>query len=331
VGSIAWNTTTGAVTSGTGFAITEKGIIGAQAGATKLAILTDGTATFGGTLSAAGGTLGTITGGTIDIGTGGTSWHVDSSGNMWSGNAAFGSAPFRVSNTGALTASSGTFSGSLTGASGTITGATLQTSAAASANRVVLDSGGFRVFDTAGSTAIVSMGGYSTVSSVSIINAGANSGLSVSGTASGAMVVGANSGTGTAVRGASTSGVGVLGECSTNGMGGDFNYAGGTRTVLSGMHSGSVRGVHTQGTIVSTLATGTAPIDVTSTTLCPNLRAASLGNAGNSYTFEGGSQAGSATVAFPGNNKPGPTSGLSNGWVKLTIDSTVLWIPAWGN
>lgn len=56
------------------------------------------------TLSAIVANLGAITGGSIDIGTGTTSWHVDAQGNMWIGAAAFASAPFRVSNTGAVVA-----------------------------------------------------------------------------------------------------------------------------------------------------------------------------------------------------------------------------------
>lgn len=55
-------------------------------------------------LSAIAANLGAITGGSIDIGTGATSWHVDALGNMWIGAAAFASAPFRVTNAGAVVA-----------------------------------------------------------------------------------------------------------------------------------------------------------------------------------------------------------------------------------
>jgi hypothetical protein len=68
-----------------------------------------------GTLSAITANLGAITAGSIDIGTGATSLHFDALGNLWIGAAAFGSAPFRVTNTGAMTALSGTFGGALTG------------------------------------------------------------------------------------------------------------------------------------------------------------------------------------------------------------------------
>lgn len=79
---------------------------------------------------------GAVTASALDIGgADSTSWHVDSSGNMWLGDAAFASAPFKVSSAGALTttnatitgtvnATAGTFSGTIT-ASGTISGGTI--------------------------------------------------------------------------------------------------------------------------------------------------------------------------------------------------------------
>jgi hypothetical protein len=54
-----------------------------------------------GSLSAISANLGQITAGSIDIGTGATSWHVDTTGNQWAGNASYASAPYRVSNAGA--------------------------------------------------------------------------------------------------------------------------------------------------------------------------------------------------------------------------------------
>ncbi len=51
--------------------------------------------------------IGAISGGTIDIGgADATSFHVDANGNLWLGNALFASAPFKVSNAGAMTAQS---------------------------------------------------------------------------------------------------------------------------------------------------------------------------------------------------------------------------------
>jgi hypothetical protein len=68
-----------------------------------------------GTLSAISANLGAITGGSIDIGSGATSWHVDATGNQWAGAAGYGSAPFRVSNAGAVTATNATLTGALMG------------------------------------------------------------------------------------------------------------------------------------------------------------------------------------------------------------------------
>ena len=90
--------------------------------------ITGASGTFSGDLSAAGGSFsgnisgasGTFTGdlsgsnisgGTIDIGgSDSTSFHVDSDGNLFLGASTFGSAPFKVSNAGALTATSVTAS-----------------------------------------------------------------------------------------------------------------------------------------------------------------------------------------------------------------------------
>ncbi|KKL99356.1 hypothetical protein LCGC14_1815260, partial [marine sediment metagenome] len=61
-GDITWNTSTGAITGGSGVVVYRKGIVGANAGVTTFSIdATTGDATFAGTLSAASGTLGTVT------------------------------------------------------------------------------------------------------------------------------------------------------------------------------------------------------------------------------------------------------------------------------
>jgi len=78
--------------------------------------------TFTGTLSAAGGTFtGALSGGTISIGSGSSIFKADSSG-IYLGDATFGSAPFRVTPGGALTATNATITGSITVTSGTFTG-----------------------------------------------------------------------------------------------------------------------------------------------------------------------------------------------------------------
>jgi hypothetical protein len=78
--------------------------------------------TFSGNLSAAGGTFtGALSGGTISIGSGSSIFKADSSG-IYLGDATFGSAPFRVTPGGALTATNATITGSITVTSGTFTG-----------------------------------------------------------------------------------------------------------------------------------------------------------------------------------------------------------------
>ena len=91
----------------------------------QFAIDSNGNAYFAGDISAASGTFtgdlsgSNISGGTIDIGgSDATSFHVNSTGNMWLGASTYASAPFKVSNSGALTATGATISGSVTATSG---------------------------------------------------------------------------------------------------------------------------------------------------------------------------------------------------------------------
>lgn len=66
-GDIAWNTSTGAITGGSGVVVYRKGIVGASGGVTTFSIdATTGDATFRGTITAS-----TITGGTLQTGTSG--------------------------------------------------------------------------------------------------------------------------------------------------------------------------------------------------------------------------------------------------------------------
>jgi hypothetical protein len=57
-----------------------------------------------GNLSAISANFGQMTAGSIDIGSGLNSWHVDSLGNTWAGASSFGAAPYRVSNSGSVVA-----------------------------------------------------------------------------------------------------------------------------------------------------------------------------------------------------------------------------------
>ena len=71
----------------------------------------NGNGTFSGALSAASGTFtGALEGGTISIGSGNSIFKADTNG-IYLGNASFGSAPFRVTPGGALTATSGNIAG----------------------------------------------------------------------------------------------------------------------------------------------------------------------------------------------------------------------------
>ena len=114
-------------TGSAGWAIKSDGTIEANTGnfrgditgasGTFSGALSAATGTFSGNISGASGTFtgdlsgSNISGGTIDIGgSDSTSFHVDSDGNLFLGASTFGSAPFRVSNSGALTATSVTAS-----------------------------------------------------------------------------------------------------------------------------------------------------------------------------------------------------------------------------
>ena len=96
---------------------------------TNFAIDSSGNAYFTGDITGSSGTFsgivsgGSVAGGTIDIGgADATSFHVDSSGNMWLGDAAYASAPFKVSSSGALTATSASVTGAINATSGTFSG-----------------------------------------------------------------------------------------------------------------------------------------------------------------------------------------------------------------
>ena len=108
------------------------------------ALTIDGSGTFSGALSAATGSFtgtlsgGTISGGTISIGSNNDIFKADSNG-IYLGNATFGSAPFRVTPAGALTATNATITGAVTATSGTFTG-TVNASAGAFTGDVSTDS-----------------------------------------------------------------------------------------------------------------------------------------------------------------------------------------------
>jgi len=110
--------------AGTFFNLSDGSITSAQ-----FAIDSSGNASFAGDISGASGTFtgdlsgSNISGGTIDIGgSDSTSFHVDSSGNMWLGASTYAGAAskFRVSSAGVLTASSATITGTINATGGYI-------------------------------------------------------------------------------------------------------------------------------------------------------------------------------------------------------------------
>ena len=136
VGTLTWNSTTGVITGGSGIAITEYGLVGAQAGVAKFYIDSAGNAVFGGSLSAATGTFagnlsaagGTFTG-TLSAANGTFTGSLSSVGGTFTGALSAASGTFTGSLTsvggtftGSLVAATGTFAGSLSAATGTFTG-----------------------------------------------------------------------------------------------------------------------------------------------------------------------------------------------------------------
>jgi hypothetical protein len=91
--------------------------------------------------------IGAIAGGTIDIGgSDSSSFHVDAAGNMWLGNGTFAGAPFSVSSTGAVTASSVTITGATI-----VAGPTGSFKTATSGDRIELEGSTATFFSTTSS------------------------------------------------------------------------------------------------------------------------------------------------------------------------------------
>lgn len=161
-GTIAWNTTTGAITGGSGVAIYRGGLVGANAGVATFSIdSVTGNATFAGTLSAPTGNIGGFTLGADYIRDLANSMGLASTVTggddvrFWAG-ATFANratAPFRITEAGVLTATSGAFTGTITSSAGVIGGFTLSAStltANTGDNYVNLDSSGILSVGTNG-------------------------------------------------------------------------------------------------------------------------------------------------------------------------------------
>jgi len=188
-GTITWNTTTGALTGGSGVLVYRGGIIGAAAGVAKFTLdAATGAATFAGALSAPTGTIGgwtinstTITGtnstldsaGVLTLGTANDVFiasAADATYRLWIGHATAASGPFRVTKAGALTATSATISGTITSTSGTIGGFTLGTpsiiGSGTGSNYIEIAS------DVAGKTFGIKLGEQGTAVRNTFVNAG---------------------------------------------------------------------------------------------------------------------------------------------------------------
>lgn len=120
-GNVTWNTTTGAITGGSGILIYRSGIIGVSSGVTTFSIdSATGSATFAGTLSAPTGTIGGFTLGSDYIRDNADSMGLASTVTggddvrFWAGAtyANRATAPFRVYESGAIVATSATVNGS---------------------------------------------------------------------------------------------------------------------------------------------------------------------------------------------------------------------------
>jgi len=184
-GDITWNTTTGAITGGSGVAVYRGGIVGAKAGVETFSIsASTGDATFAGTLSAASGTLGTITSATSITGTiNATSGKFGTATNYWSVGATgltavsastdvilnYGKTDFTNTDAGFIlgydySATKAKFyignnseyfnydGTDFTLVGGTITGGIIQT--ATSGVRIELDSGGFESYDASNNSLV---------------------------------------------------------------------------------------------------------------------------------------------------------------------------------
>ena len=110
---------------------------GYSPGSVGWAIKADGTVdfktgNFRGDITGASGTFS----GALTVGSGNTVFKVDSVGNMWAGNNAYASAPFRVSNTGVLYATGATISGAITANSLSTGGFTINSDGSASSTNL---------------------------------------------------------------------------------------------------------------------------------------------------------------------------------------------------
>ena len=106
-------------------------------------------------------------------------------------------------------------------------------------------------------------------------------------------------------------------------------------TSLSGVYgisSSTGPGVTAHNAVGGTALSVIGAMTITSTSLVSNLYAQTAqemkGTVANTLKFRRGVVSGSATATFNAANKPG--SNTTNNWIELQIDSTTLYVPAWG-
>jgi hypothetical protein len=138
-------------------------------------------------------------------------------------------------------------------------------------------------------------------------------------------VYGTHTGTGTGVLGTCPAGNGVQGS-GTNGV-----YGSGSSSGVLG--SGASYGVYGQTGTYGVYSAG--PIGTSSNSFVNNLYAnysyIMIGAASSTpLYFYQGPTTGASTASFPGNNKPGGTSG-SNQWLEFIINGTSYQIPVWAS
>lgn len=112
-GNVTWNTTTGAITGGSGVVIYRSGIVGVNSGTTTFSIdATTGNATFAGTLSAPTGNIGgfTINSGSLSATSGGNTTTVSSGSTAFSAGPT-GSPSVTITQAGVLTATGAVVNG----------------------------------------------------------------------------------------------------------------------------------------------------------------------------------------------------------------------------
>ena len=292
VGDVAWDSSTGTVTSGSGVVTTRLGLLGAANGTTNFTL----SATDGGITAR----LGTIGGLSLDA----TSLSATAGGNTTtfsSGATSFSSGPtgsptVTITQAGALTATGVNISGTLTASAGTIGGFTLgaTTLTATSGGNTTIVSSGATAFSsgpTGSPTVTITQAGAINASNLTVTGGTVYvSGTSTVGGLSGAVygdhatlygVIGRSAGAGYAgVYGGNTAGgYGVYGISSGIAIYGVTTSSSGAGVKARGAGAGYLAmdaldgNIRTDQQLVSTVATGTAPLVVSSTTQVTNLYA----------------------------------------------------------